>query len=91
MVNFKKKERCIECRQHVKDTVKPKKKVRFGSPTMSECEKDIIDEEENKNQEQWNESDGMSDSILSGEDDKEDLQLIKLGQYVNKGMQVVQT
>ena len=51
MANFKKKERCIECRQHVKETVKPKKKVRFGSPTMSECEKDIIDEEEIKNQE----------------------------------------
>ena len=33
----------------------------------------------------------MSDSILSGEDDKEDLQLIKQGLYVNKGMLVVQT
>jgi hypothetical protein len=48
MANFKKKERCIECRQHVKENIKPKKKVRFGSPTMSECEKDIIDEVENK-------------------------------------------
>ena len=51
MANIKKKERCIECRQHVKENIKPKKKVRFGSPTMSECEKDIIDEDENKNQE----------------------------------------
>ncbi len=50
MANFKKKQRCVECRQHVKEKVKPKKKVRFGSPTMSECEKDIIDEVENKNE-----------------------------------------
>ena len=40
---------------------------------MSECEKDVIDSIENNNQEEWNESDGMSESILSGEDDKEDL------------------
>ena len=71
---------------------KKRRNVRMRSPTMSELENDIAntdvdeiqkgsEENSNLNEEAWNESDGMSESILSSDGEKEDYQHLKRTAY----------